>query len=184
MRLFLAFPNDVSAAQRLSAIQTRLDAGGVPGRLVPETQWHVTAVFLGERAPDEVDGVCRITAAAWRRRQGHVPDSVPLDRITTFPPGRNPRVLVLAGRADDRWQRWHRDLARALDAPRSASLIPHVTLVRLGGERLPTLPRDLLRTPVEWPLSRLVLYHSTLTPSGPRYAPLATWPEARRPRAD
>lgn len=163
-RLFLGIPVRLDAYEAIRKHLSPL----LRGRWVEESQLHLTLAFLGERfTPCEVlqrlEG-CDISFEA-----------AALTHLGYF--GRS--HILYAGTEHPSLQQLASRIQKALELP-AAKLTPHITLMRVkaikererfheeldvfGGHRLGILER------------RIVLYESTLYPTGARYRSLQVWP--------
>lgn len=181
IRAFVALPMPPEVQRYLQALQRRLN-NAAPGavRWVEPEAMHLTLKFLGDIAPDQVPPI----AALVRRAAGQTtPLQLPLTTVGCFPAPLRPRVLW-AGLGGDlsRLQALHALLDTSLAAlgfeRETRPFAPHVTLGRVrdaaSAEDVAALARLLQRPPAlsgapAARVDRLVLYRSTLTPSGPVY---------------
>ena len=177
LRLFLAVELPGSVKEDLArAIAPFRET--VPGaRWTDPAGWHVTLKFLGSTWPRLVGEVGR---AAGEVAAAAAPFRTELAGIGAFPGPRRARVLW-AGLADPDERLGA--LARGLDVvllphfrAESRPFAPHLTVARLNppANVAATAPA-LLTAALEsgpFPVDRLVLYRSHLSPRGARYEPL------------
>jgi len=190
-RLFFAFTVPPSVRQYACRLQDALRRHGVRGRWVRAESMHLTVLFLGEQADEDMPGIIQTASAYVAGLSGF---SLDASRVTAF--SRTPRLLYLAfaeapGKTcfEQAARGLHtmldraRVLSRAVSLPRRA--VPHLTLVRFRGTQeqrtldgialretgnlvwdvdLPLPPADAVV-----PCERLVLFRSILSPEGPRY---------------
>jgi RNA 2',3'-cyclic 3'-phosphodiesterase len=177
VRLFLGVPLVDVAADEVQRGAEAFAAAGVPGRVAPRPNWHLTLRFLGDSSPEQTSAVAHGLTSA---DLGPAFD-VFLRGWGAFPKARRANVLWIG--IDDPERR----LARLAAAAETAALRagyeaetrpfrPHLTLSRLRRPTdltaiLPALPP--IATPMR--VDRLVLFRSILGPSHPRYEPLHTW---------
>lgn len=181
LRLFVA--TDVPDPVRVALARTVAPfRDGVPGARWTRTEgWHVTLKFLGSTWPRLADEVREAVSSA---AAGAEAFQTELTEIGVFPSVRRARV-IWAGLADPegRFARLVADLDDRLSdhfVPEKRAFTPHLTLARL------TPPRDLAEfaaglpgMPVRsepFPVDRLVLYRSHLSPKGATYEPLLVAP--------
>jgi 2'-5' RNA ligase len=154
----------------------------VPGaRWTRAGGWHVTLKFLGTTWPRLVEEVREAVGSAAAGSEAFLTE---LTEIGVFPSVRRARV-IWAGLADpeERFRGLVADLDERLAdhfVPEKRSFTPHLTLARL------TPPRDLGEFAAElpgmsvhsepFPVDRLVLYRSHLSPKGATYEPLLAVP--------
>ena len=180
-RLFIAVdvPDDVKTGLVSNVARFR---DRIPGaRWTRSDGWHVTLKFLGATWPRLVETVRdAVTAAA---AEGSAFQST-LTELGVFPsPGR--ARVIWAGLSDpeDRLGA----LAKRLDdlliedfIAEERAFTPHLTLARLNHPRdIREFAPDLVGAPVAshvFPIDRLVLYQSHLSPKGASYAPLMEAP--------
>ena len=150
----------------------------VPGaRWTRPEAWHVTLRFLGNTWPRLTQ---KVRAAVGAEAAGTDPFETALTRLGAFPGDSRARVLWVG--LSDEGERFRR-IAKSLDdllepewAPEKRPFTPHLTLARLNP------PQNLRRSPPEvlgravasspFPVGRLVLYRSHLSPRGARYEAL------------
>jgi|688.fasta_scaffold02362_15 2'-5' RNA ligase len=144
-------------------------------RVAPEQQWHVTALFIGERPTKDLPG---IQAAVER-----IVVDTPVIRLENGAlrtmPEDGPTMLWVRFDPHAELTRLHLRLAQALFMPPSQHVPywPHITLARSRGKA------DVLQKPPtvlhEFPLRELTLFRSEPGPHGTIHTPLITWPLAR-----
>ena len=181
LRLFVAVdvPDRVKGelATAVAAYRDR-----IPGaRWTRSEGWHVTLKFLGATWPRLVDTVRESVQVAAGRAQSF---ESRLTELGVFPsPGR--ARVVWAG-LDDPQGRFSA-LVKTLDdlleehfVPEKRAFSPHLTLARLNPPRnIREFAPDLMGTAVpseSFPVDRLVLYRSRLSPRGATYEPLLASP--------
>jgi RNA 2',3'-cyclic 3'-phosphodiesterase len=181
LRLFVAvdMPEEAKGAleQAINPWRERLGAG----RWVVRDNWHVTLKFLGRTWPRLLPVV---EAAGREVAVGVAPFEVRLSGLGVFPGPSRARVFW-AG-LDDRDGRLT-GLAAGLDAglaeefpPEKRAFTPHLTVARFN----PPIPMrehaeavaDASIDAQPFPVDRLVLYRSHLSPRGARYEALEEFP--------
>lgn len=181
LRLFVAFdlPGDVLDALigAVAPFRDRIPAA----RWTRADGWHVTLKFLGATWPRLVDWVQSTVADVGAASS---PIASHITEMGAFPSIRRARV-VWAGLADPDGAL--AALAGALDEalaehflPEQRSYSPHLTLARLNPPRdVREFAPELLSVPVRsdpFPVDRIVVYRSHLSPRGATYEPLASTP--------
>ena len=183
LRLFVAVdvPQEVKTGLAATVAPFR---ERIPGaRWTRSEGWHLTLKFLGTTWPRLVEDVRQAVRTA---AQGSTAFHTNLTGLGVFPSPRRARV-VWAGLADpeDRFSPMVKLLDELLSehfVPEKRAFTPHLTLARVNpardiGEFAPTL----LGLPVEsspFPVDRLVLYRSHLSPKGATYEAVETFPLA------
>lgn len=177
MRLFTAITLPPHVRDEVVRFQEALRALPFRRWQSPETL-HVTVHFMGEVDPAKLasleaclrDG-CR-DFGAFRLQ---------LDRLGAFPSAKRPQTLWLGIGGE-------RDRLGALEAQLRTRVIaegiplelrryaPHLTLAR-NPQGPVTLP-DSAPAPLDWEVTELVLFQSTLRPQGAHHTPLARFPLA------
>lgn len=144
-------------------------------RVAPEQQWHVTALFIGERPAKDLPG---IQAGVER-----IVVDTPVIRLENGAlrtmPEDGPTMLWVRFDPHAELTRLHHRLAQALFMPPSQHVPywPHITLARSRGKT-----DELQHDPTvlkEFPLSELTLFRSQPGPQGTIHTPLITWPLGR-----
>lgn len=141
-------------------------------RMAPLHQWHVTALFIGERPAAEVPGIMERL-----ERVAGTTEVITLHhgRLLTMPETR-PTMLWLRFDPAEALTRLHAQLADVVPAAPSPHVPywPHVTIARVRGkaEALPpgTVVLDTLV------IDQLTLFRSDPGHSGTVHTPLATYP--------
>ncbi len=189
MRAFLCIP--VASDQRcvLARIARDLRARtSMRARWVAEENYHLTLRFLGEidpRIPVELDA--RVRAVM----EDTSPFTCRIDCVGAFPRADRARVLWAGGDSPLELRRLHGRLDQELvDLGFSSERVDrqtHITLARLKdrpdarlaellSERVPDPPLNL-------PVDRVLMMQSRLTPHGPHYHLLYSWPTGGTPSA-
>ncbi|MBM2575218.1 RNA 2',3'-cyclic phosphodiesterase [Jannaschia sp. Os4] len=180
MRAFVGLPVPEPWVTPLMRAQARLPGG----RPVDADDLHVTLAFLDDQPEHRLE-------ALHDALEGRALPSATLTPAAYVPLGKRPNLVAL-DLAPDAGLAALRDLVRGccrsagIDLPRER-FRPHVTLVRFPAARPPSgrLPAALagLGAPgmAPAPAAQAVLWSSTLTPDGPIYDPLATYPLAAPP---
>ena len=175
MRAFIGLPVPEPWITPLMRAQSRLPGG----RPVDACDLHVTLAFLDDQPEARLE-------ALHDALEGRALPGARLAPAAYVPLGRRPNLVAL-DLAPDPGLSALRDLMRG--ACRAAGIDlsrerfrPHVTLIRFPASRPPSgrLPTALagLGAPelAPAPAAQAVLWSSTLTPDGPIYDPLATYP--------
>jgi RNA 2',3'-cyclic 3'-phosphodiesterase len=181
LRLFVAadVPEDVksSLAAAIGPHRDRIP----PARWTRSDGWHITLKFLGSTLPRLLDLVRESVAAAAVEAP---PFETALTHVGVFPSERRARVLW-AGLADPDGR--FPPLVSRLDGlladhfvEEKRAFTPHLTLARLNpsvdvGNYAPGLVGTEVASRT-FPVDRLVLYRSHLSPQGARYEAQASFP--------
>jgi len=186
-RVFFALDIDDATRRRIVAASDPLMS--LPGKINwtrPENL-HVTMNFIGDTPDERIAELCGLaTEAAERWDDGGDGVTFTVGPLVCFPPGRRTRMIWAPLRQGaDAAASLHAALNQALaDAGWPSESRPfkgHVTVARIKAadptDAVKQLPDDELG---EVTARELTLYESTLTHSGPIYAPLATIPLVRR----
>jgi RNA 2',3'-cyclic 3'-phosphodiesterase len=177
-RLFLGIPLTPAATAELSAYLERTFSDGVPGRVVPAENWHLTVRFLGDLAPE---ACARLRGAIGAGGLGH-PFEIRLGSVGAFPTPHRARVLwigVTEGepRLVSLAEAVERRVGRAGLSIEERPYSPHLTIARL---REPADLSGRLRSTappaVSFAVSEVVLFRSQLGGGPPRYAVVERFP--------
>jgi 2'-5' RNA ligase len=180
LRLFTAIELTDSARSAVAAEQKRVvetllrDGGRL--RLVKPEQMHLTLVFIGEVAEERGAVIARLMA----EDVPVAPFRIAFGGIGAFPPRGAPRALYVdvvegAARAIDLHAQVAARLARADVRPDARPFHPHLTLGRWRESRPSDRPRIQDRAEVAAiDVTRVTLFESRISSSGPTYTPLAT----------
>ena len=149
-------------------------------RWVGSEQIHVTLKFLGESDAGAIQSVDTNLA----RLGGVRPFDVRLKGAGAFPNLSRPRVAWLGiGEGAEQFAKLASRVDQAAKGagyePEKRKFQPHLTLGRSRGEpaAVPGLEEALSRAPeLSWHCDRFVLVKSVLTPQGPIYTPMRTYP--------
>jgi len=188
VRLFIAADLGADLKQQLVACQRHLRDGFPDVKWVHAEAMHLTLQFLGDTPRERLDELCLAVVPA---AAGATPLTCTVRGVGVFPGVRRPAVvwagISSGGAALGQLAVRVRDgLAAAgfVTDPRPFSA--HITLgrVRQNARVSPRAVEDVLKRWEEHDFGRmavdqLTLYASTLTPSGPLYESLRTWPLGR-----
>ncbi len=186
VRCFLAISLSESVKKRLQALQQELAKTGADVRWVRPEGIHLTLKFLGNVPEEKIEPIAK---AAQEVVAKFGPLRLRVKGLGAFPSGRKPRV-IWAGLEGDlkpllRLQKELEDsLAKLGFEPESRPFVPHLTLGRVKSGRKMDKLRQVLaekndRVGEGWEemqIENLVLYQSTLKPSGAVYTPLKIIP--------
>lgn len=180
MRLFAALPLGGAAAREVGSALAEWSAAGWPVRWVRPEGLHATVKFFGAVAPDRVESVAEMLAAAAR---GTGPLTLAATEYGAFPSLERARVVWAGYQPEPALELLvHRveQGAESLGFPvEGRAFRPHVTVGRLkDGARLPAaavhgLEARALTAPLE--ATALVLYQSVTGPGGVRYDVVQTF---------
>lgn len=170
LRLFVgtSLPDAViRAARHAAAVHLRL-----PGwRALPELQWHLTALFLGDRPAAELPEIRRtVRAIAAETPRFNVANG----RLVTMPQER-PYMLWVRFDPNPVLTALHQRLAAALGLPPDARdpYWPHITLARSSSTMPPILEESVCLERLT--IDHLTVFSSHLHPAGSVHRPLASY---------
>ena len=180
MRLFAALPAAGAVRQAVAPILDALRAAHWPVRWVRADRLHVTLRFFGETEPSRAEAVGRLLADAVA---GTGPMAGELVGLGLIPGGRRARVVHLELDAPPALELMQDRIARGAEAlgfaPEGRLFRPHLTVARVrAGARLPAAALERVEATllaIPFPIDRVVLYHSRLTPQGPDYSAVHTY---------
>ncbi|MFH1400869.1 MAG: RNA 2',3'-cyclic phosphodiesterase [Nanoarchaeota archaeon] len=170
MRLFIAIPLPADVTEALFALQRRIAMDGARLTQVKAEHMHITLAFLGERNDAEAIG-------EKLRAMTITPFQLMLGSLGSFG-GRTPRVIWAGISESAALARVHRQIGAALGI--HETMRAHITLARVracdetGCELLGRAIKEVETPRVMWTVDRACLYSSSLTPSGPIHAELAS----------
>ncbi len=186
MRLFVAVDLSPETRAQLGAVREQIDSS-LNGRRAPRITWvkpevaHLTVQFLGEVADHDVD---QVTGALGGHSLADGPFVVSWDALGAFPDTRRPRVLWLgAASGTESMQALAREVRKRLAAvaivDEDRPFRAHVTVARVrdpgSGVRWSDIVSSVRPGRTMMHVDHVTLYHSQLSPDGPRYTALATW---------
>lgn len=176
MRLFLGIELPEPLVAEIGRVQSLLRESGADVRWVEPGNAHVTLKFLGEVAPARLADIDALLAPTIRP---HAPHLLELVGIGAFPDEARPRVVWAGAEGAVReLSALHAGIEAALAPigfePERRPFSPHVTIGRVrrprGLKRLSATIRELRHEPLgSLEVAEVVLFESTLTPSGARY---------------
>lgn len=141
-------------------------------RPAPTDQWHVTALFIGDRSADQLDRIIQ--------EVGRIAEATPAialrdGKLTTMPKEK-PYMLWVRFTPEPALTALHHALAAAIGAEPSIYVPywPHITLARAARSNAPAHQGDMVVDHLT--LDRLTLFRSEPGPNGSVHTPLRTWP--------
>jgi 2'-5' RNA ligase len=171
MRMFLGTTIPMDQAKEL---RMGIPHGAFIGepRRVPLEQWHVTALFIGERPAASLP---IIRAAALELARITPPITLCNGRPVTMPKD-EPSMVWIRFRPEPRLTALHLALAERTGTAPSIHrpYWPHITLARARSKRLTPFDGDVLIERLV--LKELTLFRSTPGPDGSTHEPLESWP--------
>jgi len=187
IRAFLAIDLPGDLKKRLFSFQKLEVPVGLKVKWVEEENLHLTLHFFGNLKEDLLERLGKHLALAF---QEFSPFELALSEVGAFPLKGNPRVIWI-GLLDPSqslkglFQALKKVLKRLkLEVP-SENFHPHITLLRVKGvERAEALPKflEVLKREGErhhglsFGVREVILFKSELSPRGPKYTPLKTFP--------
>lgn len=170
MRVFLgtSIPPTISTelAGRLTTVLEQPD-----WRIAPLEQWHVTALFLGER-PFEALPI--IEQAAAKQAGNFGPITLKAGRLVTMPK-LEPTMLWIRFRPNEELTALHLALAAATGSEPSIyrPYWPHITLARKAQRLVDVIDGDIVIP--ELVLGELTLFRSSPSSKGSIHDPVGSW---------
>jgi 2'-5' RNA ligase len=165
MRLFIAIELSDEVKEILSGLRSE-----IPGvRWVPSEQMHLTLLFLGEIAQDQLETLCNALAAISIN-----PFTLTFDRTGCFPRPASPRVLWAGVERQEVLERLVRLVSEASSAcgiqTEERSFSPHITMGRIKEPTSCNVANFINRPVNDRKLSvqvrSFILYKSSLTQQG------------------
>jgi 2'-5' RNA ligase len=178
IRSFIAveIPDDVK--DDIEVLVGHFKAAGYPIRWVNRQNLHLTLVFLGENPPEFVDRARECLERVALAAPGF---AVSLKGLGVFPNERSPRVVWVgfeqgAPELTSLALRIQNELVKIGFLPEPRPFSAHLTLGRVR-ERMPDIKPILSRSFASrsFLLKRVLLFQSTLEPTGPVYDELAAF---------
>jgi 2'-5' RNA ligase len=184
IRSFLAFELPLDIKEIVARVSSEIRKSPLNVRCVHVDNIHLTVIFMGNiKTGDIVNIGTEVEKVCFR----YSPFDISLREMGFFPNKRNPRVLWLGLDGDlERMSHFRDSLQKQLGPfgikEEKRRFTPHLTLGRFrnshkGKSHLNEFImryRDLT-SPV-CPLTELILFQSTLKPSGAEYTKLGSWP--------
>jgi len=170
IKLFIGTSIAPALAERIALAAEPLAAPG-NWRWSPQQQWHITALFIGQRDQAEVRAIAMAIEQACAV---HAPITLHNGRVATMSEDR-PSMLWVRFTPSEELSALHHALAQATSTPPSPHepYVPHITLARgksaAGIQDGPVLMPSLI-------LQELTLFRSDPGPTGTIHSPLGTWP--------
>jgi RNA 2',3'-cyclic 3'-phosphodiesterase len=189
VRLFLATPLDEAAHDVLHGFYTQRDTFSdlrhLKANWVSPANWHLTWHFIGNTPKASLPALMQTLSTAL---DGAMETAVLFESITLWPNHRRPNLLVWLGQPED--DALNHNIIRIRSCfpefSEEERFTPHITLARfkpmpkekrsLPPPKTIQLPQTGLPPTHRWPIRKICLYQSTLTPQGAVYECLFTWP--------
>jgi len=179
MRTFIAIELPIQLKEKLSQLQEGLKASNGDVKWVEPKNIHLTLKFLGEL---ELEKIKKVEALLEEIAKTHTSYSTTLSEVGTFPRSGLPRVIwVGVSKGESETKKIAEDIeakAAKIGINKEKRLFSsHITIgrVRSGKNstkllqelaRLKSFPRDAR---MEFTVTKITLFKSTLTPQGPIY---------------
>lgn len=186
IRSFFAVKINPQAKKILTNIQNQLKQSGADVKWVNPNQFHFTLKFLGENTPDRTHLAAQTVHPIFKTTQSF---TTFIDCIGSFPSPERPQIIwVGLNDADQHLQNISANIEKSLEAvgfPRETRTFqPHLTLGRVkSGKQIGKLRDCLFKLKIVEKIiievNEVIHYQSTLTPSGPIYTILQTYPLGR-----
>lgn len=184
MRLFVALELSEDIKRQLGAFQRELAArlGHPSVRWVKPEQLHLTLLFLAERPAEQLS---RIEAVLQRAARQNSPFTLETQGFGAFPSLKRPSVLWVGVGGDlEALHSLQRHVALELawlGLADDKRFRPHLTLARVKGLSGALAVAGVTPPSLPWPITRLTLFESTLSPHGARYRQLKAFELAGAP---
>lgn len=172
MRCFAAIDIPGELRARLAELQDVLRRAEADVRWVARDSLHLTLAFYGEQ---DAAGVERLSTSLAAAAAATAPLRLTVEGAGAFPERGEPRVVWAGCKGD---LRELAALAAAAGPPDEHPFVAHVTIGRVKSARNTARLREALRAGMlgAFEAAELVLYRSTLRPSGPVYERIAAFP--------
>jgi 2'-5' RNA ligase len=179
MRTFIAIELPGEIKDFLSQLQARLKTSAADVKWVEPENIHLTLKFLGEIDDKKLNAILQIIEGLGKGRDAF---SLRLSSLGAFPKINSPRVIWVGV---DKGDREAKEIARGLEESIAKIGIPkenrafssHITIGRMRSplnreklvQELLKLTENFGRENLEFPVTKITLFKSTLAPSGPIY---------------
>lgn len=179
MRTFIAIELPTSIKDSLSGLQEKLKISGADVKWVQPHNIHLTLKFLGEINDKKLDKIISILEEIAKDKD---PFRIRISSLGAFPKMNFPRVIWVGV---DKGDNQTKEMAKALEEKITKLGIPkedrsfstHITIGRtrstLNRERLvealSSLANKLDEENLEFAVTKITLFKSTITPKGPIY---------------
>ncbi len=176
MRAFIALPIPDEIKKEIADIQRRLRMCAAEAKWVNPENCHLTFKFLGDIDNDQLQQITPVLATAGEKFSGY---DVRLTDFGFFPNTRRPRVFFIETDHAEQLKTvafWIEDRLEAFGFPKERKFKPHITLARFKTTKnISRLCENsgTIRLGLSFPADKIVLYKSTLTPTGPIYEEIA-----------
>jgi RNA 2',3'-cyclic 3'-phosphodiesterase len=182
-RLFLAFTiNPVEpAAERMKLLQNQLRAYRI--KWVSVDNFHLTLLFFGELPMQKTDSLQKLLHQVLKRSSAF---TFSLTGPGIFRNRKEPRVLWLGIEATDELVKLKKEIDKAVThlgfIPDNKVFCPHLTLGRFAPRQkvspalYTALKKMQITKPFTYYVSKLILFESKLSPTGPRHYPIDVFP--------
>jgi len=189
VRLFIAVDLDDAVREACRRISRGIDkrirpiASGCDLKWVAPENLHITVRFIGHVSDEIAAGITGVFVAP-------IPQpgfEAALDRPSVFPPAGAPRVIwVGLAEGSEQLRLVHDEVERRLQTiavpAEDRAFTAHLTLARFrapvggAGAAIRRALGDVPVAAIRWPVRRVTLYESRLSPKGPTYRPLVYAP--------
>ncbi len=179
-RLFIAIPIQSESKDKIKGLLSDTRLNHLPVKWTAYQNLHLTIQFLGDVDEKRIGDLKQMMV---RIKEPVRNEFVKFTEIGSFPGGTNPKIIYLGIDKPEFLQKIHqqisRDLAKNGFIPDRKPFKPHLTLARVkeygvvSTEDLFYLTEKFKHDPIAAsPLDRIILFESTLKPSGPVYSSL------------
>lgn len=183
-RIFIAInlPTDVRDKLYLN----RDEYPELPARWTKRENLHLTLMFLGYTADQELPGICQTVQETAKK---HSPFFLEFDKITYAPPGKPPRMIWANGQPSKELARLQRDLEAAFFEKQTGmaekkdipGFSPHITMARLKEwefrkiepDEVPQVDKEIS---LNFSVESIEVMESELGKQGPEYTILESCP--------
>lgn len=173
IRAFLAFELPEEPRREISKVFSPFMRKYPNIKWVPEENYHITLVFLGEVPIHFLESLQHPMENLVRR---YSPFRFALNGWGTFPPGRRLfNVLWVGLNYEKTLLQFHRELSRITGVFERREYTPHITVAR-NGRRKVSFDEDVIIPDLEFTVGELTLFQSILRREGPLYRALRRFP--------
>lgn len=179
MRAFIAIELPAEIKKYLSGLQEKLKATGAEVKWVKPLNIHLTLKFLGEIDQEQFKRICETLDRITKESAGY---TISLGSVGAFPKITSPRT-IWAG--IEKGGQQTQDLAERIEVElvkigRPKEIRPYSSHITIGRTKSPLNRNRLIQElnnladspealPSEFPVTKIILYKSTLTIGGPIY---------------